>query len=179
MGQTESRTMNQAHEDPAAREAEDLLKRGLDAFHAGRIEEACDLLFEGCDRFTKLNLPVPPVPLSTYGLALGQTGKLKQGIEICSAALSHARSNASLHINLARLYVLAGARRKAIDAIERGLRACPRHPGLSRLRDEIGVRRRPVIPLLSRNHPANVALGRLRHRLASRGRRKTPRKDPR
>jgi predicted Zn-dependent protease len=170
-----NRTMNPAHQDPAAQEATNFLRNGMDALHSGRVEEACELLFEGCDRLTKLGLPVPPASLSAYGFALGQTGKLKQGIEICSAALSHAPSQPELHLNLARLYTLAGARRKAIQTIERGLRASPRHPGLARLREDIGVRRRPVLPLLARDHPANVVLGKLRHRLRARRR---PRANP-
>jgi len=66
-------------------------------------------------------------------------------------------------VNLARVYLAAGQRKKALDIAESGLRLLPDHDDLLRVRRSLGVRSRPPVPFLNRSHPINVSLGQARH----------------
>ena len=66
---------------------------------------------------------------------------------------------------MARLHLLGGARREAIDTIERGLRTAPGNFILLRMRQKLGVRQPLPLPFLNRRHRLNVRLGRWMHRL--------------
>ena len=67
--------------------------------------------------------------------------------------------------HLARLELLAGSRRSAIEAIQRGLQLAERDRELLALRASLGLRRPPPLGFLGRSHPINVLLGKVRHRL--------------
>jgi hypothetical protein len=73
---------------------------------------------------------------------------------------------------MARVWMVGRSRRKAVEALEKGLALDPRHPGLLRLRAEFGTRRPPVISFLHRDNPLNVSLGKVRKRMAA------PKPDP-
>jgi tetratricopeptide (TPR) repeat protein len=102
--------------------------------------------------------------LSFYGLALamGQK-KYKQAIEFCRKAADLQFYNSEHSVNLARVYVAAGMRKKAVETLESAIASHPEDAALVRYRKEIGVRARPPIPFLSRSNPLNVALGRMLH----------------
>ena len=48
------------------------------------------------------------------------------------------------------------------------LKLSPRHPEVLKLVQEIGYRRRPVIPFLARSNPINIWLGRMRYEMQQR-----------
>jgi hypothetical protein len=60
--------------------------------------------------------------------------------------------------------IYAGRRKDAHQAFMRGLSIQADHQGIIRALKDMGVRRRPVIPFLSRDNPLNVYLGRVRAR---------------
>jgi hypothetical protein len=64
-----------------------------------------------------------------------------------------------------QLYLLSGSRKKAVDAMEIGLKVAPDHRGLLKLQQEMGVRKAPPIRFLSRNSVVNVKLGKALHKL--------------
>lgn len=144
---------------------EEVLQHAREALKLHRYAEATEFFAEYCDRLRKLSAVIPPGILASYGLALGHTRRLKEGIQICQEAHSLDRRNAHIAKSLAELYLLAGSRRKALDAIERGLRHSPDYPGLLQLRQEIGVRQSAPIPFLSRENPLNVRLGKILNKL--------------
>lgn len=144
---------------------EELLKRGRDALKLQRYPQARELLSEYCDRQTKRDLSVPTGILASYALALGHTKSLKEGLELCLKAVSSDKRNPHIYWSLAQLYMLSGSRKKAVEALEIGLRVTPDHRGLLKLRDEFGVRRPPPIRFLSRDSVVNVKLGKALHRL--------------
>jgi hypothetical protein len=58
-----------------------------------------------------------------------------------------------------------GSRRRAVTALDLGLAVQPGNRSLQHFRGMLGVRRPPVLRFLGRDHPINVALGRLRQRM--------------
>lgn len=146
---------------------EELLKRGRDALKLQRFAQAREFLSEYCDRQTKRDLSVPTGILASYALALGHTHGLKEGMELCLKAVASDKRNPHIYWSLAQLYMLSGSRKKAVEAIEVGLRVAPDHRGLLKLQEEIGVRRPPPIRFLSRNSVVNVKLGRALRRFRS------------
>jgi tetratricopeptide (TPR) repeat protein len=102
--------------------------------------------------------------LSYYGLALALVEKkYKAGIEFCRKAIELQFYHGDHYANLARVYVAAGNRKKAVETINEGLRVHPDDADILKLKREIGERSAPVVPFLSRDNPLNVALGRARH----------------
>lgn len=102
--------------------------------------------------------------LSFFGLCLALVQKkYKSAIELARRAADLEFYNGDHHANLARIYVAAGNRKKALETIESGLRQNPDHEGLLAVRKDIGVRARPPVPFLTRANPINVSLGQARH----------------
>ena len=138
-----------------------MLRRGREALKLQRYVQAGDLLSEYCERLTKQEAPVPAGVLANYALALGHTRRLKEGIDVCLKALSYDPRNPHVYLNLAQLYLLADSKKKAIDAIDRGLRISPDHRWLLQLREELGVRKAPPLPFLPRSSAVNATLGKV------------------
>jgi len=157
------------------RVAEDeLVRKGREAVKRGRFAEGGELLFEYCDRLEKSGRPISPVILANYALCLGYAGRVREGIGICRQALPRGGHHPEVSLCLARLYLLAGTRRLALEESDRGLRLSPHNEELRRLRGELGFRRPPPIPFLSRESVLNVRLGRLLHRGPSEARPSRP-----
>ena len=143
--------------------AEERFRRGLEAFQGGRKREAL-ALFETALELERKNGKKRPQAryLSYYGLCLvTEENRVRDGIEICRQALPLESYNADLHLNMARALLAAGRRREAHDHLIRGAGLAPGHPEIYRELQSMGLRRRPPIPLLGRNHPLNVLLGKL------------------
>ncbi|MCM2269438.1 MAG: hypothetical protein NDJ75_05010 [Thermoanaerobaculia bacterium] len=100
-----------------------------------------------------------------YGVAKFQN-KTTEGLRLCEHAIKIEFYEADNHWNLARVSVLAGHRRNAVNAINGGLRLDPDHDGLLKLKQEIGLRRQPILGFLGRDNFLNVLLGRIRHAIA-------------
>ena len=128
--------------------------------HFERYREAYDALLEYCGRFIREGRRISPSILASYGLAVAHAENVREGLKICLEALSSDRRNPEAYLCLARVYLLAGSRRSAIDVLAQGIRLCGKHRGLSELRNGLGIRQRPPIPFLPRENTINVALGR-------------------
>jgi hypothetical protein len=143
--------------------------------HFERYRQAYDALLEYCARLMREGRRVPPGILASYGLAVAHAENVKEGLRICLQALSSDRRNPDVYLCVARVYILQGSRRNAIDVITQGLRLCGTHRGLSELRNELGIRQSPPIPFLPRESSINVRLGRaLRKRKQKSSARLTP-----
>jgi tetratricopeptide (TPR) repeat protein len=102
--------------------------------------------------------------LSYFGLCLALVQKkYKPAIDLCKRAIELQFYNVDHYANLARVYVAAGNRKKAIEAVEQGLKTHPEDEALLDVRREFGVRAKPPVPFLDRAHPINVTLGQARH----------------
>src|SRR5687767_12688858 len=101
--------------------------------------------------------------LSYFGLALALVRKqYNTAVELCKRAIDLEFYNGDHYANLARVYLAAGNRKKAVDTAEQGLKVAPGHESLLDVRKELGIRSRPAVPILDRKNPINVSLGQAR-----------------
>ena len=68
-------------------------------------------------------------------------------------------------LQLAGSYVLVSDRLRALLTLSFALYYTSSHPSVVAMMEELGLRRVPVLPMLDRNHLANILLGKVRHRL--------------
>jgi len=102
--------------------------------------------------------------LSFFGLCVALVQKkYKDAIDLCKRALELEFYNSDHYINLMKVYVAAGNRKKALETIEAGLKLHPEDESLLHARRSLGVRARPAVPFLDRANPINVSLGQARH----------------
>ena len=147
---------------------DDLVDLGVAAARAGQFERGLIFLAEAYRHLGREHQRLSAPLLSYYGLCLAlHRGRIKEAAEFCLFGIDKDRFNADAYHNMARVWIAGRSRRKAVDAIERGLAIDPRHKALVKLRDDIGIRKRPVIPFLHRDNPLNVSLGKLRARKAA------------
>ena len=102
-----------------------------------------------------------------FGLAAFES-RYNDGAALCERGIEMEFYNPENHYNLARTYLLLGAKRKAFARIRAGLRVDPEYRPLIQLARELGIRRRPLIPFLDRRHPLNRWLGRILHAMSGR-----------
>ena len=102
---------------------------------------------------------------SPLAAKFGHAENVRDGLDICHQALSADRRNPNAYLCLARLYVLADARKNAIDVLAQALRVCGDQRELIALRRTLGVRQVCAIPFLPRESVVNVRLGRVLQKL--------------
>ena len=143
--------------------ARELVERGVELCREGNWKEGVAHLaaVAGTDQ-REIELPSYYYGYLGYGVVRTQR-RVKEGVALCKKAVKLGYADVENHLNLARTYWFLKKRRAAVDALETGLRIDPRHAGLRALREEMGFRRTPVIPFLSRDNLLNRILGRRRH----------------
>jgi len=99
---------------------------------------------------------------SYHGLVNARLGN-PNGLRQCRLAAHFEEHHADVFLNLARVEVLEGNRTRALEAIRSGMRLDPTHAALRQMRNELGVRRRPCIAWLNREHKVNQTLGKFTH----------------
>ncbi|HXG57460.1 MAG TPA: tetratricopeptide repeat protein [Thermoanaerobaculia bacterium] len=108
--------------------------------------------------------PKAATGLSYFGLSLALVQKkYKEAVELCKRAIDLEFFNGDHYVNLARVYLAQGNRKKAVETADAGLKLNQEHEGLLKVRQELGVRSRPPVPFLDRSNPINVSLGQARH----------------
>lgn len=152
----------------SARSAEMSFRKGLQALEEKHYLESLAYFESSLNLEERSGNPAPRMKyLSYYGLALSlAAGRTKEAIEMCERALSVEFYNPDLYLNVARVYLSAGERRRAHKAICQGLRIEKGHAGLIAELRRMGVRRRPLFRFLPRNHLLNRFTGRLSFRTA-------------
>ena len=152
---------------------EQLLRLGRDALWLERYRDACEVLAEYCERLKRYERPIPPAILAYYGLSVGHSQNVREGLRICLEALSQERRNPNIFLCVARLYILADDRKAALEVISQGLRISKGHRGLTALRQSLGVRQTVPIPFLPRRNAVNVKLGKAIRKIKGKGKTKT------
>lgn len=107
---------------------------------------------------------LPALFYSYLGAATARIQKqYKSGLQLCQRAVEMEFYQPESYLNLARTYLLLEDRRKAYEALAKGLRIDPANRLLRKLRRDEFARQRLIIPFLSRSNLINRLLGRLRH----------------
>jgi tetratricopeptide (TPR) repeat protein len=102
--------------------------------------------------------------LSFFGVCLALVQrKFKVAADLCRRAVDLEFYNGDHYANLARVYLAAAQQRKALEAVDAGLKVAPDNDDLLKVRKQIGIRARPAVPFLDRSNPINVTLGQARH----------------
>jgi len=83
------------------------------------------------------------------------------GLDMCRQAAKSELHDGDVYLNLARAEWYFENRKATIMVLKKGLNIDNRHPGLRRMREQLGVRQRSPLPFLPRTHPLNKALGNL------------------
>ena len=101
--------------------------------------------------------------LSYYGLSRALTnGATREATQACEVAVARDSFDPTLHLNLARVYLLAHRKTRALEVLERARGLHPGHPALEALLKRVDRRSRPVVRKLGREHAFNRVLGRVR-----------------
>src|SRR5258706_11218059 len=111
---------DEIHDSYAEYTVRDLLQLGLTALKSKRVGDGTGMLFEVCERFTRSGERVPPMALSLYALALAHQHRLKEAIDPCRLALKRDPRNPVSRLHMARIYLLADSRRRAVDELLKG-----------------------------------------------------------
>lgn len=140
-----------------------IAEEGVALCRAGEWDKGIQLLGRVVEE-RGLSEELPGTAYSFLGFAIARfQKKVRDGIKLCEHAVRIQFYEPDNHLNLARVHLLARNRKGAVEAIGRGLKLDPHHAGLRGLRQEIGIRKRPVVRFLSRDNPLNRLLGRMRH----------------
>jgi uncharacterized protein HemY len=127
-------------------------ERGL--LHLGRLAETAE----------RSSLPGLFYSFLGYGVARCEQ-RVEEGVKLCRHAIKVEFYQPENYLNLARTLLLSNDRQGAVAAVQKGLKIDPHQPQLVELARELGIRRAPVLPFLSRRNPLNRFLGSLRHTL--------------
>jgi len=113
--------------------------------------------------------PDEPTYMSYLGLALA-LGRVntKKAIELCRKAVQRSYYQPELFHNLGQVYMLSGDRRRAREALIKGLEVDRHDEAILTELTSIGMRRSPPIPFLSRDHLLNKYLGKVLARVGLR-----------
>jgi tetratricopeptide (TPR) repeat protein len=161
-----------------AQDLSETARRGVELCRDGKWErgfrELCQVA--NADRQGE---KLPSVFYSYLGYGLARYEKrFTDGEKLCKKAIDIEFYQPENYANLARLYSLRGMRKEAVEAVRKGLQVDSTHEELRSMLTELGVRRKPVLSFLSRDHPLNRMLGRMRHDLTRSGRsKKSTRQD--
>jgi len=142
------------------------LQEGVILVERGALDQA-QMIFAGyLERH-----PESSVSLSYAGLlACMKDRQASKGLQFCQEAVRRDPGEALCHLNLSKIYFTVGDRYQCVRSLHRGLKIrSPYRPLLMGFYRTIGLRRKPVLPFLSRNNVLNNLLGRLTWRLKGLG----------
>jgi hypothetical protein len=104
---------------------------------------------------------------SYQGLSLVYSGDIS-GLNLCRHTAAKEKIKADVFRNLALAELHFSHRKRAWTAVRLGLRLNPAHAGLLELRRDMGVRRTPCVPFLSRDNLLNKLFGKATYRRVKR-----------
>ena len=136
-------------------------------FTEGQSELARDRVDAALDHFRSAHRldPTSPCYRSYFGLSLGLAERrFDRALELCRSAAKEEFFNPALYHNLARLHLAFGFKSEGIRYLRRGLMIDPQNEPILKEMRSLGVRRKPVLAFLRRDHLVNRWFGRLRSR---------------
>ncbi len=100
-----------------------------------------------------------PELASTLGFCLAkELNQFERAIALCRSAIERDPENTRHYLNLGRVFLMKGKKHEALDIYNEGLRH-GKDPEIFKDIQLIGLRRKPIIPLLHREHILNRSLG--------------------
>ncbi len=113
--------------------------------------------------------PDNPFYLSVRGLCIGMNGDIFTGEKLCRQALEMAsRKDPMLYVNIGRLLLSEGKRAEARKNFKKAYELDNTNSPAALQLSKMGVRKKPVLRFLRRDHFLNIQLGRLRHAINTR-----------
>jgi tetratricopeptide (TPR) repeat protein len=160
-----SKEIKMSHDEPAKAFAQ-----GLDLLKRNRLGESANAF-----RLAFKKDPENPRYLSYYGLIVALAeDNLQDGINFCRAAIHRASFEPDFFVNLSKVYIKAGQRKKALETLVEGLNFDKSETRIMVEMKRIGVRRKPILRFLPRNHVLNKALGKFTYPFRKRRRPRKP-----
>jgi tetratricopeptide (TPR) repeat protein len=145
-----------AEEDP-----DEFFKAGVFLLRRDKVKEALTAF-----KRALLAKESEPRYMSFTGLCLALAqGKVREGLVLCEKAVEREFYRSELFLNLGRVYLLAGNRRKAHMAFRKGMALDRENRDIRAQLERMGVRKAPVFPFLDRRHPINKFAGKVLYRL--------------
>ncbi len=141
-------------------ESQELFRRAEACIVRGKFDMAEELLSEAL-MISSEN----PLYLSYFGLCVGMRGDLGEAQKLCSKAAKLSPHSPIILVNLGRVLLELGCRKEARDLFSRAYSLDNTSSPAALELSGMGVRRQPVIRHLARNHPVNLVLGKMRHRM--------------
>ncbi|MBI1919828.1 MAG: tetratricopeptide repeat protein [Geobacter sp.] len=143
-------------------DADALLKKGIEALENGH-EHLALTCFEQAAQIAN-----SPLLASYLGYCRGIVrGEYSEACAMLEGAISQDPRNPLHYLHLARVLIASGDKRKAIEALRRGLQFSSNDALCAEL-DSLGTRIAPVFPSLGRCHPLNRFLGKVFSKLGMR-----------
>lgn len=137
---------------------------GLTLLNRGRYHEAVTQFQAALESEKERGAMRPQMRyLSYYGLSRALANRpTPEDVQICERAAAQDSFDATLLLNLGKVYLLTGKTTKALATFERGMKLDPNDRSLRAMFRRADRRARPPLPMLGRDHPLNRSLGRLR-----------------
>jgi Flp pilus assembly protein TadD len=150
----------QGGQEPDA-SAEAFLNLGLEHLRRNHLTLAAETLHEGLR-----GSPNHPLLLSYYGLCLARLeSNYPEALRLCRRATNLSPYDPTNLVNLAKVYRLIGDRGAAYRSLRTAWALDRRHSGAQMELARMGMRRRPVLGWLPRDHRLNIFLGRIRWKI--------------
>lgn len=144
-------------------EAEKLLQKGLEALRQGDTCAALGFLERAAQQEKS------PTIASHLAYCLARERQdFAEAASLCIWALKQEPRIAVHYLNLGRIHLLTGNKKEAFRMFRRGLSFAKDHPAIVRELRQLGFRKRPLLPFLSRENPLNKYLGKALARLGLR-----------
>jgi len=143
-------------------ESRDLFRKAEIHFRRNKFARAAGLITEAL----KI-APGHPLYLSYLGVCVAMRGNIVEGEKMCLKAAGIRASDPIMYVNLGRVLLRQGRRKEAREHFMRAYGMDNTNAPAALELSRMGVRRRPVLRFLPRNHPLNVRLGKLRHRISA------------
>jgi tetratricopeptide (TPR) repeat protein len=145
---------------------EEAFKRGLACLERKTYQEAashfrCALEM---DKDSPKSTSMKVLSFLGLSLILAQ-GRSDEGLKMCEQAVKRDFIDPDLFCNLGIAYLRHRQRGPAFEAFKRGLTLRPNHRRILEEIDRYDRRSEPMFTFLSRQHPINVAAGRMRARV--------------
>ncbi len=143
-------------------ESGEFFKKAQARIQKGAFDDAIALI----DEAIKMR-PEDPYFLSMLGLCKGLQGDLQAGMAMCRQALQAAKTKDPIfYVNLGKLYLNDENRTEARKLFMKAYRIDNTYSPAALELSRMGVRKRPVLSFLERDHPLNIWLGKIRHAIS-------------